>query len=167
MISHATSAGRLLAISDVHVGNPENRDLIAELQPESDNDWLIVAGDVADLSSDIEWALQVLRDRFHTVIWVPGNHELWTPPNDPVTLRGQARYQHLVNLCRKLGVITPEDPYPVWHGPSGPAQIAPLFLLYDYTFRVDGTHTKQQSLTYAHRTGIVCADEVLLEPVGK
>ncbi len=156
-----TSTGRLLGISDVHVGNPENREVVEGLQSESDDDWLIVAGDVADLVSDIEWALQVLRDRFHTVIWVPGNHELWTLPTDPVTLRGQARYQHVVDVCRRLGVITPEDSYPVWQGPGGPARIAPLFLLYDYTFRFDGLHTKEQSLAYAHQTGIVCADEVL------
>lgn len=148
----------------MHVGYPENREVVEGLRSESDNDWLIVAGDVADLISDIEWALQVLRERFHTVIWVPGNHELWTPPRDPVTLRGQARYQHLVALCRGLGVITPEDSYPVWQGPGGPARIAPLFLLYDYTFRVEGLHTKEQSLAYAHQTGIVCADEVLLHP---
>ncbi|MGH3944925.1 MAG: metallophosphoesterase [Pseudonocardiaceae bacterium] len=95
------AAGRLLGISNVHVGNPENREIVGGLRAESDHDWLIVAGDVADLISDIEWALQALRDRFHTVIWVPGNHELWTPPKGPVTLRGQARYQHLVDLCRR------------------------------------------------------------------
>ena len=160
----AASRGRLLAISDVHVGNPENREVINGLRAESDNDWLIVAGDVAEVVSEIEWALRVLRDRFSTVIWVPGNHELWTPPHDPVTLRGQARYEHLVDLCRDLGVITPEDAYPVWQGPGGPARIAPLFLLYDYTFRVEGAQTKEQSLDYAHETGIVCTDEVLLHP---
>lgn len=158
------SGGRLLAVSDVHVGNPENREIVAGLRPESDDDWLIVAGDVAELVSEIEWALRVLRDRFHTVIWVPGNHELWTPPQDPVTLRGQVRYQHLVDLCRGLGVITPEDPYPLWQGPGGPARIAPLFLLYDYTFRAEGTNTKEQSLAYAQQTGIVCTDEALLHP---
>ncbi|MDQ3826986.1 MAG: metallophosphoesterase, partial [Actinomycetota bacterium] len=154
------SGGRLLGISDVHVGNRENREVVEGLRCESDNDWLIVAGDVAELVSEIEWALRVLCDRFCTVIWVPGNHELWTPPHDPVTLRGQARYQHLVDLCRGLGVITPEDSYPVWQGPGGPALIAPLFLLYDYTFRVDGTHTKEQSLAYAHQTGVICTDEL-------
>jgi hypothetical protein len=50
----------------------ENREVVEGLRSESDNDWLIVAGDVAELISDIEWALRVLRDRFHTVIWVPG-----------------------------------------------------------------------------------------------
>jgi hypothetical protein len=66
------------------------------------------------------------------------------------------------NLCRGLGVITPEDPYPVWQGLGGPARIAPLFLLYDYSFRVEGMHTKEQSLAYAYQTGVVCTDEVLL-----
>jgi hypothetical protein len=70
------SGGRLFGISDVHVGNPENWEVVESLRAESDNDWLIVAGDVAELISDIEWALRVVRDRFHTVIWVPGNHEV-------------------------------------------------------------------------------------------
>ncbi len=48
MSSHATSAGRLLAISDVHVGNPENREVVGGVRAESDDDWLIVAGDVAE-----------------------------------------------------------------------------------------------------------------------
>jgi 3',5'-cyclic AMP phosphodiesterase CpdA len=162
--SNVASDGRLLGISDVHVGNRENREVVEGPWCESDNDWLIVAGDVAELVSEIEWVLRALCDRFRTVIWVPGNHGLWTPPHDPVTLRGQARYEHLVDLCRGLGIITPEDSYPVWQGPGGPALIAPLFLLYDYMFRVDGTHTKEQSLAYAHQIGVVCTDEVLLHP---
>jgi 3',5'-cyclic AMP phosphodiesterase CpdA len=164
VVSRSTPAGKLLGISDVHVGYPENRVIVEGLRPESETDWLIVAGDVGEFVTDIEWALKVFRDWFHTVIWVPGNHELWTPPKDPITLRGQQRYQHLVDLCRGLGVITPEDSYPVWHGPGGPVRIAPLFLLYDYTFRAPNTHTKEQSLAYAHQTGIVCADEYLLHP---
>jgi 3',5'-cyclic AMP phosphodiesterase CpdA len=42
--------------------------------------------------------------RFAKVIWTPGNHELWTPKGDPVQLRGEQRYQYLVELCRNLGV---------------------------------------------------------------
>ena len=67
-------------------------------------------------------------------------------------------------LCRGLGVITPEDPYPVWAGPGGAVTIAPLFLLYDYTFRPDGALTKEQGLAVAYETGVVCTDEVLLHP---
>lgn len=156
--------GALLAISDLHVSYAENRAIVEGLRPESPGDWLLVAGDVGDTVADIEWVLGLLSQRFAKVIWVPGNHELWTPPADPVTLRGVARYRHLVDLCRSLGVLTPEDPYPVWRGPGGPALIAPLFLLYDYSWRPEGLATREAALAEAYRTGIVCTDEFLLHP---
>jgi 3',5'-cyclic AMP phosphodiesterase CpdA len=154
----------LLAVSDLHVSYRENREIVAGLRPESPDDWLIVAGDVGERVADIEWALALLADRFARVVWVPGNHELWTHPSDPVGLRGQQRYEHLVGICRRLGIVTPEDPYPVWTGDGGPLLVAPLFLLYDYSFLAPGTATKEESLAYAHGTGIVCNDEYLLHP---
>jgi 3',5'-cyclic AMP phosphodiesterase CpdA len=155
---------RLLALSDLHVAFPENREIIEGLRPESDQDWLLLAGDVGELFADIEWALRTLSGRFAKVVWAPGNHELWTHPSDPVQLRGEERYRALVALCRGLGVVTPEDPYQVWKGPDGAVTIVPLFLLYDYTFLPDGALTKEQGLAIAHETGIVCADESLLHP---
>jgi len=158
------TAGKLLAVSDLHVTYPENRQIVERLRPESGEDWLLVAGDVGERVADIEWALRTLRDRFAVVVWAPGNHELWTPRDDPVQLRGEQRYRHLVELCRQIGVVTPEDPYLVWDGDGGPVTVAPLFLLYDYTFRPPGTSTKEEGLAYAYETGIVCTDEVLLHP---
>jgi 3',5'-cyclic AMP phosphodiesterase CpdA len=148
------------------VGFPENREIIAALRPESDQDWLLLAGDVGEIASDIEWALRTLSGRFAKVVWVPGNHDLWTHPRDSLKLRGEERYLFLVGLCRELGVLTPEDPYPVWQGPLGErgVTIAPLFLLYDYTFLPDGARTKEEALAYAYQTGIVCNDEVVLHP---
>ncbi|MFI6155852.1 metallophosphoesterase family protein [Kitasatospora sp. NPDC051170] len=160
----ADGGGRLLAVSDLHISYQENRDLVEKLQPGHPDDWLIVAGDVAEHSASIEWALGLLAERFARVIWAPGNHELWTHPEDAVQLRGVARYEHLVELCRRLGVLTPEDPYPVWTGPGGPVRVAPLFLLYDYSFRAPGTTTKEESLAAAYESGIVCADERMLHP---
>jgi len=61
-------------------------------------------------------------------------------------------------------VVTPEDPYPVWDGPGGPVVVAPLFLLYDYSFRMPGVRTKQEALERAYQAGVVCTDEVLLHP---
>lgn len=155
---------KLLAVSDLHVAYQENRAIIESLRPESDDDWLILAGDVAELYEDIEWALRLLSGRFAKVVWAPGNHELWTHPKDPVDLRGERRYLHLVELCRSLGVATPEDPYPVWQGEDGPVTVAPLFVLYDYTFRAPGATTKEESLRIAYDSGIVCTDEHFLHP---
>ncbi|GAB1516595.1 metallophosphoesterase family protein [Actinophytocola sp. KF-1] len=153
--------GRLLAISDIHVRHQENRDVVDALRPTSEQDWLIVAGDVADTVDDVEWALGVLARRFARVVWVPGNHDLWATTGCPE--RGEERYRLLVRRCRNLGVLTPEDDYPVWHGPGGPVRVAPLFLLYDYTFRQAGT-TKDAALDAAYRAGVVLTDEKLLDP---
>jgi 3',5'-cyclic AMP phosphodiesterase CpdA len=167
-----TQARRLLATSDLHVSHRDNRPIVEAMRPGSPDDWLIVAGDVAESPRDLEWTLRLLRERFATVIWVPGNHELWTLPRDghesepgsPARLRGVARYEHLVDVCRSLDVVSPEDPYPVWDGPGGPAVVAPLFVLYDYTFRPAGTTTKQAALDVAVGAGVVCTDEVYLHP---
>ncbi|HEY1623735.1 MAG TPA: metallophosphoesterase [Streptosporangiaceae bacterium] len=158
------TAPRLLALSDLHVAYPENRKIVEELRPGRATDWLLLAGDVGEFAADIEWALRTLSERFATVVWVPGNHDLWTHPRDPVQVRGEQRYQYLVQVCRGLGVVTPEDPYPVWEGPVGPVTIAPLFLLYDYTFLPEGAQTKEEALAIAYESGIVCNDERFLHP---
>ena len=152
----------MLAVSDLHVGFAQNRELVAGLHAQSSDDWLIVAGDVGEFAADIEWALGTLSKRFAKVIWVPGNHELWTHRREPLSLRGVDRYEHLVGICRRLGVITPEEPYVHWVGEDGPAVIVPLFLLYDYTFRPAGATSKADGLDRAYRTGVVSTDERLL-----
>jgi 3',5'-cyclic AMP phosphodiesterase CpdA len=163
-VTVAGRAAKLLAVSDLHVAHPRNRAIVEDLQPGSPADWLLIAGDVGERSDDIEWALRTLRERFATVVWVPGNHELWTRRADPVQLRGEHRYQYLVDLCRRIGVLTPEDPFPVWDGPGGPVVIAPLFVLYDYSFMPDGAVTTEEGLALAYNRGIICTDEHLLHP---
>jgi 3',5'-cyclic AMP phosphodiesterase CpdA len=158
------TGARLVAVSDLHVGFDENREIVAMLRPGHPGDWLIVAGDVGEFTADIEWALGTLRERFAEVIWVPGNHELWTHSREPLNLRGVERYEHLVAMCRRLGVHTPEDPYLTWTGSGGPLVIAPLFVLYDYTFLPDGAATKAEALERAQASGILANDEAMLHP---
>jgi len=79
---------KLYAVSDLHVGSPDNRQAVAGLAARPE-DWLIVAGDVGERFEDVRWAIERLRDRFQKVIWVPGNHELWTLPGDPHHTRGE------------------------------------------------------------------------------
>jgi 3',5'-cyclic AMP phosphodiesterase CpdA len=121
---------------------------------------LLVAGDIGERVAVVERTLAVLAGRFAKVVWAPGNHELWTPNNDPVQARGVARYEHLVEMCRRLGVVTPEDPYVTWRGIT----IVPLFLGYDYSWRPVGATSKESSLAIARDAGVVCTDEYFLHP---
>ncbi|WP_228000215.1 metallophosphoesterase family protein [Nocardia australiensis] len=153
---------RLLAVSDLHISHTGNREVVEAIRPDSPDDWLIVAGDVAEKTDAIRWALGSLRERFAKVIWVPGNHELWTTARDPLHRRGEGCYRHLVDVCRAMDILTPEDPYPTWEGEGGPAVLVPMFLLYDYSFLPPGTHTKQEGLALAEARGAVATDEHLL-----
>jgi len=155
---------RLLAVSDLHVGFPANRAIAERLEPTSAADWLIVAGDVGERAADVESVLGRLSERFAKIVWVPGNHELWTHSRDPLRLRGEERYRHLVEVCRRLGVVTPEDPYPIWTGADGPVVIAPLFVLYDYSFRPAGVASTADGVSHARGAGVVSTDERWLYP---
>ena len=160
----AQDTARLWAVSDLHVAHADNRAIVDRMEPPHPDDWLIVAGDVGELFTDVLAALKVLAGRFAKVIWTPGNHELWSHPKDPVKLRGEQRYLRLVESCQEFGVVTPEDEYPVWNGAGGPAVIAPLFVLYDYSFLPAGARNPAEGLAIAEAAGIVCTDEFLLHP---
>lgn len=150
---------KLFAISDLHIGYPDNRRALEAMSARPD-DWLILGGDICETEQHLEFTLQTLRSRFARLLWVPGNHELWTMSHKEEA-RGEAKYMRLVELCRSHGVLTPEDPYVVWPGDGGPRVIAPLFLLYDYSFRPDSVPF-EKALSWAGETGVECADEHLL-----
>lgn len=153
---------RLWAISDLHLQNAENRVALQAL-PDFPEDWLVVAGDVAETEQLLVFALEVLSKRFRQIVWTPGNHELWTLPSDVNQLRGVARYNRLVGVCQSFGVLTPEDPYAKFQCKDGCWTIAPVFTLYDYSFRESGL-TKREALKQAEAVNIVCSDEFLLFP---
>jgi predicted phosphodiesterase len=152
---------KLHAISDLHVALKENLIALTEL-PEHLDDWLILCGDIADTPDQLDIALQILGKKFAQLIWVPGNHELWTLPKGS-SLKGARRYEHLVGICERQGVLTPEDPYPIWQGEGGPHLLAPLFLLYDYTFRPSEIPVVK-AVEWAAESDVVCTDEILLKP---
>lgn len=152
------------AISDLHVGHHENQAVLDDLHPARPGDWLIIAGDLADDIEAVEAALRLVRPRYAEVIWTPGNHELLADPANMADLRGQSRYEELVRVCRQLDVRTPEDPYLVWHGTTGPVIIVPLFILYDYSFGRNIAPDPATALAKAKAAGIICVDEYWLDP---
>jgi len=155
----------LLAISDLHVSRGVNRKALRSIARRP-KDWLILAGDVGDTEDQLADAFKILRRRFARLIWVPGNHELWTTSDakgSANALRGEARYHAMVAVARSFGVVTPEDPYPVWPGGGRRLVIVPMFLLYDYSFRPDDV-AAADVVAWAAAERVVCADEALLDP---
>lgn len=165
MTDHAvTTDGPVLrAVADLHVGHRGNAGVLDEIRPGDPGDWLIVAGDVAEKSDHVLSALETLRSRFERVIWVPGNHELWIGRDDD-GLTSPAKYDLLVEGCRRIGVDTPEDPYPLWTGPGGPAWVVPMFLLYDYSWTPVRGQGRAEALAGARQRRVVASDEFLIDP---
>jgi 3',5'-cyclic AMP phosphodiesterase CpdA len=156
---------KLYALSDLHLGYQENRQALEAL-PAYPEDWLIVAGDVGETIALHQYAFSHLSKRFAQLIWVPGNHDLWTFPSASQAekqARGEEKYRQLLAICREYGVLTPEDPYVVWRGEGLPALLVPLFLLYDYSFR-PADIPLENALAWAEETHVLCTDEALLHP---
>ena len=81
-------------------------------------------------------------------------------------LRGEAPLRHLVEMCRALGVLTPEDPYPVWDGDGGPGRrraAVPAVRLHVPAGRA--RDTKEEALAHAPTTpGVVVHRRVPAAP---
>ncbi|HYK02062.1 MAG TPA: metallophosphoesterase [Thermoanaerobaculia bacterium] len=75
---------RVFAVSDIHIDYDVNARWVANLSSaEYQDDVLIVAGDLTDTLSLLEWCLGTLAKRFRKVLFVPGNHDLWVIRDDP------------------------------------------------------------------------------------
>jgi predicted phosphodiesterase len=76
---------RVFALSDIHIDYQANADWVAKLSTaEYRDDVLILAGDVTDTLSKLEWCLKTLVKRFRKVLFVPGNHDLWVIRDQPL-----------------------------------------------------------------------------------
>ncbi|MDC0718980.1 metallophosphoesterase family protein [Nannocystis bainbridge] len=153
---------KLWALSDLHVGHRRNRELLVHLSPKPD-DWLIVGGDIGETGDHMQWAFDLLQPRFARLLWVPGNHELWTSEERGVRLGGADKLAALGELCRARGVVGVDDEWPVWPGDGGPHTIALLALLYDYGFAPPGLD-RAGAIAWAAEDGVVAADESRLDP---
>ena len=153
---------KLYAFSDLHVAYKANREFLAAVEPRSAGDWLIIAGDVGETEEHLNFVFSTLGKKFGQLVWVPGNHELWKVRKE--TWSAPEKYRHLCDLARSFGVATPEDPFISWQGDDGDqAIIAPLTLLYDYSFCPEDV-SPASAISWAAEHDIRCADEDLIDP---
>lgn len=157
---------RLYAIGDLHLSYPANRTLWSELDPLAYlDDGLILCGDLGEKPEHLELAFSTATRCFNKVFWCPGNHELYTLPSTAhPESRGEGKYAQCLAIARKYRVYTPEDDYFLWEGDGGPVLVAPIFTLYDYSFRPAHLRTKDEALKWAEEADTVATDEFLLHP---
>ncbi|KAJ7603844.1 Metallo-dependent phosphatase-like protein [Roridomyces roridus] len=148
----------LYAISDIHLSYPGNRDEWQKLKPHLD-DGLILCGDVGEKAEHLDLAFSVAKSNFKEVWWCPGNHELYSMPLKTAA-RGEDKYNECVEIARRHGVHTPEDPFVQWDE----VIVAPIFTLYDYSFRPLHLTSTAAAIAWAEETDTVAADEALLFP---
>ncbi|KAK3215522.1 hypothetical protein GRF29_8g259813 [Pseudopithomyces chartarum] len=153
---------RLWAISDLHLSYRGNREALELLEPRP-NDGLIVCGDVGETTEHLRQCFMAATQCFKQVWWVPGNHELFTliTKANKTKARGEAKYMECVEVAREFGVLTPEDDFVTWEGEGGPVVIAPIFTLYDYSFRPPHVPL-EAALEWAREENIYATDESVL-----
>ena len=158
----SSATRRLYAISDLHLSYKDNREALYALKPHR-NDSVILAGDIGETAEHLSIAFAAYQANFDKVWWCPGNHELYTLPTKNQGARGEQKYKELLEVARQYGVLTPEDPFMKWEGEGGPAIVAPIFTLYDYSFKPD--HIKlEDAVSWAAEENIQATDEALLHP---
>src|SRR5712675_3292288 len=118
---------RVFAVSDVHIDYEVNAKWIANLSvAEYQNDVLILAGDVTDTRRLLDWCLTTLVKRFHKVLFVPGNHDLWVVRED----REKNSLQKFDDICAVVESSGASMQSFCERGVS----IIPLLAWYDYSF---------------------------------
>ncbi|KAJ3682253.1 hypothetical protein LUZ60_014826 [Juncus effusus] len=98
---------RVFVVSDLHTEYSDNMQWVRKLSQSSyRNDVLLVAGDVAETYRDFVLTMSELKDRFDTVFFVPGNHDLWCRREEGRFTDSLEKLTALLDACRNLGIET-------------------------------------------------------------
>jgi Icc-related predicted phosphoesterase len=150
----------IYAISDLHLANQVNQNALIDL-PDYSDDWLVIVGDIGETEEHLRFGLSVLNLKFEKIVWTPGNNDLCTYPLNNKSLKGENKYKKLVSICHEYGVFTPEDKYQIYHDNGQGYCLAPIMILYDYSFKPNNIENGKE-IEWAAESGVICADEDLL-----
>ncbi|XP_058097785.1 uncharacterized protein LOC131242868 isoform X2 [Magnolia sinica] len=98
---------RVFVLSDLHTDYAENMAWVKCLSTmRYRRDVLLVAGDVAETYKNFVLTMSVLKDRFQSVFYVPGNHDLWCRFEGEKYPDSIEKLNALLDACSRLGVET-------------------------------------------------------------
>jgi len=132
---------RVFALSDVHIDHSANAKWIANLSiAEYQDDVLILAGDVSDTKSLLDWCLSFLTKRFKKVMFVPGNHDLWV-------IR-EAREKNSLQKFDEVCAVVESTGASMQAFRERGVSIIPLLGWYDYSFGEPSDELKSMWMDY-------------------
>lgn len=123
---------RFFALSDIHVDYSENLQWVESIDSGAyRDDVLILAGDATDDLVLLTRILGELRLKFSSVLFVPGNHELWLRADDVDC--SLEKFDAIKALCSDVGVETGITRF-------GKVSVVPLYSWYDFSFGQPSRH---------------------------
>ena len=135
---------RVFAVSDLHVDFDGNARWLGSLSEQDyRSDILILAGDIADSTRLVEWGLSLLVARFGTVLYVPGNHELWVGRGEGAST-DETSLERFTRVCR-IAEACGASTAPLTRGSLS---IVPLFGWYDYSFGEPGPELRRRWIDF-------------------
>eukprot|EP00033_Pygsuia_biforma_P002731 GCRY01003015.1.p1 GENE.GCRY01003015.1~~GCRY01003015.1.p1 ORF type:complete len:324 (+),score=49.60 GCRY01003015.1:208-1179(+) len=94
------------ALSDLHTNYSENTEWIRQLSDQQySHDIIIIAGDVHDDLNKLKDTLLLLKEKFQTVFFTPGNHDFWVSKRNP-DYTSFDKLNSILELCQNIGVHT-------------------------------------------------------------
>jgi predicted phosphodiesterase len=94
---------RVFALSDIHSDHEHNRRWVDTVSlTEYRADVLILAGDVSDYLSQLQWTVEAFAKRFARVLFVPGNHDLWVA-RERTAASSLEKYQQVCAAVERAG----------------------------------------------------------------
>ena len=131
---------RVFAVSDLHLDYAPNRAWVEQLSlHDYQEDALILAGDLSDRLALIQDGFKALMRRFATVLYVPGNHDLW------VHREGMHDSLEKFDAVCKTASVHGIRLTPFRHQDLA---IVPLLGWYDYSFGEPGDYLKSAWADY-------------------
>ncbi|MFK3648761.1 metallophosphoesterase [Lysobacter enzymogenes] len=127
---------RVFALSDLHVDYPDNARWLRSLSAQDyREDLLILAGDLTHRRPLLAWCLGEFVRHFATVLFVPGNHDLWVV--------GEAAPKTSLDKFAEVAATAFECGVSMKPHLAGRTWFAPLLGWYDYSFGEPGEELRR------------------------
>jgi Icc-related predicted phosphoesterase len=131
---------KIFALSDLHVDYPDNMRWLQSLSMmDYQEDLLILAGDISDSVVLLESCFKQLSQRFKTVMYVPGNHDLWVIRSRQKN--SFEKFEFVQTVARESGIKTGAFE-------SDGLSIVPLLGWYDYSFGLPSEGLKNRWMDF-------------------